>query len=68
MTHYLVTTRKGNQYRVPSQPAANETFEARDGVSVEEVEVSRPQEQGYMFKPLGALKWREWPDWSECND
>jgi hypothetical protein len=64
MTHYLVTTRKGNQYRVPSRGAAARTAEARDGVSVEEVDVSRPQEMGYMFKPAGTLKWREWPDWS----
>jgi hypothetical protein len=68
MKHYVVTTKKGNQYRVPSQGAAEETFAARGGVSIEQVEVNRLREQGYMFKPRGADKWSEWPDWSECND
>jgi hypothetical protein len=66
--HYIVTTRKGNQYRVSSQHAAEETFEARGGVSVEEVEVTKPSQQGYMFKPKGADRWQEWPAWEECND
>ena len=68
MRHYVVTTKKGNQYRVPGRRAAEETFEARGGVSVEEVEVTRLRDWGWMFKPAGAHTWQEWPDWNECND
>lgn len=68
MKHYVVTTKKGNQYRVPSRRGAEETFQARGGVSIEETGVTRLRDQGWMFKPLGAEKWQEWPSWDECND
>jgi len=65
--HY-VTTKRGNQYQVPSRRAAEEVFEARGGVSIEAVKVNRLRDQGYMFKPAGAAKWEEWPSWDECNN
>lgn len=68
MTHFVVTTRTGNQYRVPDVPAAKETSAARSGVKIEQVEVPNVRQQGFMFKPRGADRWQDWPAWEDCND
>jgi hypothetical protein len=68
MTHYIVTTQNGDKFQVPCQLTAEETFEVRGGVSIEEIEVTRLRDWGHLFKPAGSAKWQSWPAWKEAKN
>lgn len=57
---YIITTRAFEQFLVPSYRAAEETFEARDGLRIDEVPSPEGLDGCYMYRGAENRPWADW--------